>query len=160
MRNLFLTFLLGGIWHGAGWPFIIWGALHGAACAVHLGWSKRGHAMTPILGMMATFLFVNMTWIFFRAPTLAAAIDVLSAMAGFSPGAATVNHFQPMLVPATAMIAIGSFIVWGLPTSQEIAFSRTGVPLTARALFTGAVIAIAILLNNAGAPSPFLYFYF
>lgn len=160
MRNLVVTFLLGGIWHGAGWPFIAWGALHGLACAAHLGWSRRGYAMTPILGMLATFFFVNIAWVFFRAPNLAAAFDVLSAMAGVAPSPIAANHFQPMLLPAMLMLGIGAAIVWAVPTSQAIAFDRRGVPATARAVFVGAVFAIAILLNNAGAPSPFLYFNF
>ena len=160
MRNLVVTFLLGGLWHGAGWPFIIWGALHGAACAVHFAWSKRGYALTPVLGMVATFLFVNVAWVFFRAPSVTAALDVLSAMIGLAPSAVSTNHFQPFLAEAMTMILIGSVIVWGLPNSQEIAFHRGGIPRAARAIFTGVVIATVILLNNAGTPSPFLYFNF
>ena len=53
-----------------------------------------------------------------------------------------------------------SVIVWGLPNSQEIAFHRGGIPRAVRAVFTGVVVAMVILLNNAGTPSPFLYFNF
>ena len=132
----------------------------GAACAVHFAWSKRGYALTPILGMVATFFFVNVAWVFFRAPNVAAALDVLSAMIGFAPSAVPTNHFQPFHAEAMTMLLIGGTIVWGVPNSQEIAFHHGGIPRAARAVFTGAVIATVILLNNAGTPSPFLYFNF
>jgi len=69
-RNLFLTFLLGGLWHGAAWTFIVLGALHGLGCCVHRWWSSAGHRMPKLAGIIVTFLFVNMTWVYFRAPDL------------------------------------------------------------------------------------------
>lgn len=64
--NLFLTFLLGGLWHGAAWTFVLWGALHGTALAVHRLWSRAGLALPRVLGWALTFCFVSMAWVIFR----------------------------------------------------------------------------------------------
>ena len=78
--NLFLTFLLGGIWHGEGWTFVFWGALHGAALAVHRLWQKLGFRMHTLLAWFITFNFINITWVFFRAKEWDDAIKVLHGM--------------------------------------------------------------------------------
>jgi D-alanyl-lipoteichoic acid acyltransferase DltB (MBOAT superfamily) len=78
--NLFTTFLLGGIWHGAGWTFVIWGALHGFALVIHRAWQKVGFKMPSILGWFITFNFINIAWVFFRALNFESAIKVLKAM--------------------------------------------------------------------------------
>ena len=78
--NLFLTFLLGGIWHGAGWTFVLWGALHGGAMMVHRAWQKTGVAMHTLLAWLITFNFINVTWVFFRANSFDDAIRVLHGM--------------------------------------------------------------------------------
>ena len=80
--NLMITFLLGGIWHGAGWTFIFWGFLHGFALIIHRVWSKWAISVPKIVAWLITFLFVNVTWIFFRARDWAAAVKVLRGMAG------------------------------------------------------------------------------
>lgn len=66
--NLFVTFLLGGIWHGAAWNFALWGAMHGVAIGTHRIWQRLGLALPRILGICLTFLFVTLAWIVFRAP--------------------------------------------------------------------------------------------
>ncbi|EWY36705.1 hypothetical protein N825_25630 [Skermanella stibiiresistens SB22] len=86
--NLFLTMLLGGIWHGAGWTFVIWGALHGMFLIVNHAWravrAKLG--MTGEGGVWAaravTFLCVTVAWVFFRATSLDEAFAMLHAMTG------------------------------------------------------------------------------
>lgn len=71
MLNLFVTFLLGGLWHGAAWTFVIWGALHGLALMLHRLWSHVWQRHMPTwLGWMITFTFVNLAWIVFRAPNM------------------------------------------------------------------------------------------
>jgi len=65
--NLFTTFLLGGIWHGAGWPFVLWGILHGGALVIHRFWQKLGFRMNKFLAWFITFNFINITWVFFNA---------------------------------------------------------------------------------------------
>ncbi|MCT7602551.1 MBOAT family O-acyltransferase [Aliarcobacter butzleri] len=78
--NLLATFLIGGLWHGAGWTFIIWGALHGIALAIHRFWQSLGFKLNKILAWFITFNFINITWIFFRAKDWDSAIKVLSSM--------------------------------------------------------------------------------
>ncbi len=78
--NLFATFLLGGIWHGAGWTFVLWGALHGIALMIHRAWQKLGFKMHTILAWLITFNFVNIAWVFFRAKEFEDALKVLRGM--------------------------------------------------------------------------------
>jgi alginate O-acetyltransferase complex protein AlgI len=78
--NLMATFVLGGLWHGAGWMFVIWGALHGAALVVHRIWKELGLSMPDTMAWLLTFSFVNITWVFFRAKTLDDALRVLHGM--------------------------------------------------------------------------------
>jgi hypothetical protein len=90
--NLFVTMLLGGLWHGAGWTFVLWGALHGAYLIVNHAWSavrdRLGHDpnRTTALGRFAarsvTFLAVVVAWVFFRATSLEDALSVIGGMAG------------------------------------------------------------------------------
>jgi len=82
--NLMATFILGGLWHGAGWTFVFWGLLHGLALAIHRAWKNIGFKMNTFLAWFLTFNFINISWIFFRAETWQDAIKVLKAMFGFS----------------------------------------------------------------------------
>lgn len=81
--NLFSTFIIGGLWHGAGWMFVIWGALHGIALIAHRLWEKAGVKLNKWIAWFVTFNFVNITWIFFRAQEWADAKKVLTGMVDF-----------------------------------------------------------------------------
>ncbi len=83
-RNLMATFVIGGIWHGAGWTFVFWGFLHGCAAVVHRIWEKLGIRMHRALAWFLTFNFVNIAWVFFRAKTWDDAIKVLAGMFGMN----------------------------------------------------------------------------
>ena len=78
------TFILGGLWHGAGWTFVFWGLMHGVALAIHRAWSKIGIKLWSWLGWLLTFNFVVIAWVFFRAKEWADAIKVLKGMFGFN----------------------------------------------------------------------------
>ena len=78
--NLMATFLIGGIWHGAGWTFLFWGFLHGIAIVIHRAWSKIGFRLNTLLAWFITFNFINITWVFFRAKEWDDAIKVLKGM--------------------------------------------------------------------------------
>ncbi|MFW9078357.1 MBOAT family O-acyltransferase [Pseudomonas sp. P2757] len=78
--NLMLTFILGGLWHGASWMFIIWGALHGAAIVLHRIWTQFGMTLPDVVGWFITFMFVNVTWVFFRATSVDDAMVILRGM--------------------------------------------------------------------------------
>ena len=78
--NLLLTFILGGLWHGAGWTFIFWGLLHGFGLVIHRLWKNLGYKMNSILGWFITFNFVNFCWVFFKADNWNDAIKILKGM--------------------------------------------------------------------------------
>src|SRR5665213_1633261 len=90
--KLLITMVLGGLWHGAGWTFVVWGALHGAFLIINHGWRAARRVLgiaenaAGIVGRLAawalTFLAVVVAWVFFRAPDLRTAFDMLSGMAG------------------------------------------------------------------------------
>ncbi|HZF69983.1 MBOAT family protein [Sulfuricurvum sp.] len=82
--NLFTVFLVGGIWHGASWMFVIWGALHGIAIVIHRIWKDLGLRMWGWLGWFITFNFVNIAWVFFRSKDWPMAHNVLSGMLGLN----------------------------------------------------------------------------
>ncbi|MDP2253792.1 MAG: MBOAT family protein, partial [Thiobacillus sp.] len=82
LTNLLVTFVLGGLWHGATWMFVLWGGLHGAAMVIHRLWQRVGLRMSPLLAWLLTFNFINLTWVFFRAQTLDDALKVLRGMSG------------------------------------------------------------------------------
>ena len=80
LRNLFIVFMASGIWHGAGWNFVIWGGLHGICILVHRVWKNSGRKMNKLLGWFITINLVNIFWIFFRAETLKGALKILKGM--------------------------------------------------------------------------------
>jgi len=127
--NLFITMLLGGLWHGARWTFVIWGGLHGLFLNINHGW----RAIKPKLDLpfqipafvsnnlswLITFISVIVAWVFFRAPTIQSAFQVLGAMFGFNGfGFAISGEFSKrdlFLFLVSAM-----FIVKLLPNSMDI----------------------------------------
>ena len=91
--NLLITMLLGGLWHGANWTFIVWGVLHGIYLMINHAWlavAARSPALTrfrnsrsgAVFGVILTFLAVVVAWVFFRAPSFAGAFNLLAGMAG------------------------------------------------------------------------------
>ena len=81
--NLLATFILGGLWHGAGWTFVFWGFLHGMALVIHRGRSQFGFKFNKVFAWFITFNFINISWIFFRAKEWDAALKVLGGMFSF-----------------------------------------------------------------------------
>lgn len=90
--NLMITFLVCGIWHGAGWTFIFWGILHGLAMVINRAWTKSGMKLNNFVAWFITFNFINASWVFFRASSWEKAIDVLRSMIGLNG-----FSFVPML---------------------------------------------------------------
>lgn len=132
--NLMATMVLGGLWHGAAWTFIFWGALHGAYLGINQGWRwiKRrfGFNQGPstawgrALARGVTFLAVVVAWVFFRAENFTDALSVLGGMIGLNglvlpaaAGAAT----EKLLVEPAAYVWLGVIlmIVWFAPNTQE-----------------------------------------
>jgi D-alanyl-lipoteichoic acid acyltransferase DltB (MBOAT superfamily) len=81
-RNIMITFLIGGLWHGAGWLFVFWGFLHGSALIINRLWNKLNYKLPYIISWAITFNFINITWIFFRATEWSDAIKILKGMVG------------------------------------------------------------------------------
>ena len=75
--NILIIFLVSGLWHGAGWTFLAWGALHGLAQVAERAWGRRRDRLPRALRWGLTFLFLNIAWVFFRAPDCASALELL-----------------------------------------------------------------------------------
>lgn len=105
MVATFLAMFIAGIWHGAGWTFVVWGALHGGALVVNHLWKKRKLPMPTALGWILTFMFVNISFVFFRAKDMAAGFKVLSGMVG-------VNGILPATMAKFALSDLGRGRFW------------------------------------------------
>jgi hypothetical protein len=153
--------ILGGLWHGANWTFVFWGFLHGFGLAVTRAWqrSKPSDGGPPSLagrafGVFLTFHYVCLAWIFFRAPTFAAATLVLKRIA-------TLTTFHPNLPPVVlALLAIG-LVSHYLPERAFLRIRRGFVELPAPAQ-GGVLFAVAVTLHEAASAQqvPFVYFQF
>jgi alginate O-acetyltransferase complex protein AlgI len=141
--NLLTTMLLGGLWHGAGWTFVIWGGLHGLYLVVHQLWQAArerflGHDLTKpsffsrLLSGLLTFVCVVVAWVFFRATNLDSATNVLKGMVGLN-GLSIPTEWQSLFgagasrsldafggMRQTVWIALLLAIVWLVPNSQEL----------------------------------------
>lgn len=84
MANLFVAMALVGLWHGAGWTFVIWGALHGGYLIVNNAWVALGYRLNYVLARVVTFLAVVIAWVVFRADTVGSAFNLLAGMFGFN----------------------------------------------------------------------------
>lgn len=105
-RNVLITFLIGGLWHGASWMFILWGLLHGAGQAVQNIWKRYGKPLPAWLCWGITFLFINITWVFFRAESLAQASRILRGMAGLSGLGFSGIADYTLIVPAILLLLL------------------------------------------------------
>ncbi|MEQ9671580.1 MBOAT family O-acyltransferase [Coleofasciculus sp. G2-EDA-02] len=82
--NLLITMLLGGLWHGAGWTYVIWGGLHGTYLSINHGWRKLSVPLPKLLAWMVTFISVIMGWVLFRARSLPEALELIQTMVGIN----------------------------------------------------------------------------
>lgn len=169
--NLMTTMLLGGLWHGASLRFIIWGALHGLALAVHKVWlefapfDKDGkgslaRALRSFLGVILTFHFVAFCWIFFRANTFDQAFEVIGNIARLQwrPEAflTVISGYRTVFAVMLAGY-VWHFLPTSVSNSLRSAFDRMPV------LFKALVLALAFWIVAATAssgPQPFIYFQF
>lgn len=172
--NLFLTMLLGGLWHGANWTFVIWGALHGSYLIINHGWSALRErlglpALPAPLALAITLLAVVLAWVPFRADNLSTTLDIWQAMLGLHG-----LHGAPISdVPvdkAFRAIIVGLLVVLLAPNSQTLV---TNLQLRLRdisamhpprigwllpGLLIGALFSFTVM--SLGHVSEFLYFQF
>jgi len=159
-RNLMLTMLLGGLWHGASWNFVIWGGIHGGGLALERRWrSSVGPSRLPrIVQVAATFLIVTLAWVFFRTPTLTEACRYLASMAG--AGAPTTIQamrvgliYQPYYL---AVLIVAACVVWGGRQAWDI--TRTlSVPKVVAAV---GLLWLSLLMLFTQSYNPFIYYIF
>ena len=131
IRNLMLTMLLGGLWHGAGWTFGVWGLYHGVLLAGHAGLARRGWVPSSrMLSVAATFLAVVVGWVFFRAQSLAEAGQLLGAMSGLRAGE---GGNIPLVTPEASLTLLAAAgIIFLAPNTWELRFPRTRLAAAAR----------------------------
>jgi len=146
--NVMITMLLGGLWHGASWTFVVWGGLHGLYLVANHGWRNAGLRMPRVLSVALTFLSVVFAWVVFRSADFGTASSMLAGMAGMNgtslpvsaaplgaaaPGLAktlgvvfegSLRGFEtlPGSAPRLAgFVAAGLAVVWLAPNSQALA---------------------------------------
>jgi D-alanyl-lipoteichoic acid acyltransferase DltB (MBOAT superfamily) len=156
-RNLMITMVLGGLWHGASWNFVVWGALHGGALAVTRMWQRaRGAAtqrglLTQVLATLATFHFVCLAWIFFRAPTFAHSALTLRQLAH---GSWALDHVSGKVMVVIAAAMLLHFVPRDWEARLRETFVRT--PAVVQGLVLAAA-AVALHLAATAKPEPFVY---
>ncbi len=153
--NLMITFILGGIWHGAGWTFIFWGFLHGAALVIHRQFTRLNLRMADWLGVVLTFLYVNVTWVFFRAPSWRSAIDLLRAMVGKGVQTSDVSLVSDYYM-APIWIAAGILLF----TKNTNELGAEFKPDYRRLATLIIVVMLNLLFLNSATNQEFLYFDF
>jgi len=158
-RNLMITMLLGGVWHGAAWTFVFWGFLHGVGLVVEraLGLGRIGGGRPVwrrLLAGVVVFHFVCLAWIFFRAETFGIALDYL---AGFARLDAPVQFATPFVAVLLAVGMAGQFLPPDLPA--RTAARLHPLPPVAVGALAGLALAIIDALSPAGV-APFIYFQF
>jgi len=157
-NNLMATFIIGGIWHGAGWTFVFWGFLHGLALVIHRAWSRLGFKLWTWLAWLITFNFINIAWVFFRAKEWNDAIKVLDGMAGLSSitvGKVT-QHIGDSFKILTWVI-IGFIIVLLLKNSNSFLKKKMNIWLI---VISSLLFSYSVFLSLVSSSQVFLYFNF
>lgn len=170
-RNLFLVFILTGVWHGASWNFVVWGLFHGLFLASeHFGFSQALERIWRPLQHAYLLLVVLFSWVFFRADSLAEALGYCGAMLGLQGWATTMFQYQQVLVDATWFAlplgcilatpvykwAVGRLSAYtGCSPLRELFLRR--VPET---LLLGALLFLCAVDMSANTYNPFIYFRF
>jgi alginate O-acetyltransferase complex protein AlgI len=166
--NLFLTMLIGGLWHGASWTFVLWGALHGIALCIHKLWMKltkhdknyKGTIVGNICSIVVTYLFVSFCWIFFRAENFEIAKNIIFGIAKWQDGIVYVSSWTILGIICVVVSTLFAYIRALLKKTEIDGFYPTvnletvyGMSL----LFVA--IGVCFMLAYTGS-SPFIYFQF
>ncbi|MGO4882450.1 MAG: MBOAT family O-acyltransferase [Bryobacteraceae bacterium] len=155
--NLVITMFLGGLWHGATWPFAVWGLLHGSALAVTRAWQAwRGRRpesgwASRAVRIFCTYQFVCLTWIFFRSPNTTIASDILKRIASLT---FSVQNVSTGVVLVSLLAALGQAVPKDWYERAVGLFGRTPFYVQAAAM---AVAVAAIQLWAGRTTAPFVY---
>lgn len=172
--NLFAVALLSGLWHGASWSFVVWGAMHGAAMVIFHLWKRAGLRLARPLVWLVMFLFINVSWVFFRAPTWDRVGMMFDGLLGRS-GIVLFSQLEPILGPLKSLgiefrplgilkveellawLAV-SFVVALWPHNSNALLDETRPVSSLRIAAIAALTALSVLhLNQL---SEFIYFNF
>lgn len=158
--NLMLVMLLGGLWHGASWNFMIWGGIHGTMLAAERAMGKDSiyRRLPHVARVAVTFVIVLFSWVFFRAADLPSALAYCRSMLGLTvphPGAGLIDGviYQPYYL---GMLLVAGVIAWGAPQTWD--WTRTITP--AKALLIAVLFWLSLLVMTTQAFNPFIYFIF
>jgi D-alanyl-lipoteichoic acid acyltransferase DltB (MBOAT superfamily) len=155
-RNLLLTMLLGGLWHGAAWTFVAWGGIHGLGLAVERATGWRPHTRAQQwLGRVLTFHVVCLGWIFFRADSFSRAGDVIVRL--FDAWGQASPLVTTSVVLAMAVGIVGQYLRPTAVASLVTGFQR--LPVVAQAASVAVALTVINTLGPAGV-APFIYFRF
>ncbi len=157
-RNLMLTMVLGGFWHGANWTFVIWGFWHGLALSIErfIG-IRHGRSLIPFgFSWVSTMVVIMLGWVMFRAPSVDQALDIYKGMIGLNGASVT----APILY-ATQSIELAALAV-GFALATIGPQLRTWTPdvKTLQFTSTAALMVLSTVALSARLHSPFLYFQF
>lgn len=158
--NLMAVMLLGGLWHGASWNFVIWGGIHGGMLGLErrLGEKHPLRRLPTAFGVAVTFVIVCLSWVFFRAKTLGQALSYLGSLFGLAEVSAASDVVAGALHPEyyLAVFAASAVAVFGLPNTWQLT-ERLTLP---RVAFAMAAMVLATLMMWTQTINPFLYFQF
>ena len=149
-----ITMLLGSLWHGAAWTFVIWGALHGTALLIHREWIRLTEGLKWAARAMSwlawpiTIYAVCVAWIFFRAQNLAIAGTILKQFALFHGGGDEHFHRWFLLVIGALVLSIGSILAGGLEN-----FGENGLPQSLQRLTVALLRSSFYLFRRTTRPS-------
>jgi D-alanyl-lipoteichoic acid acyltransferase DltB (MBOAT superfamily) len=155
-RNLMLTMLLGGLWHGAAWTFVIWGGIHGTALSVER-WGRenlKGFRMPALLAWFITFQVVCLAWVFFRSPNLDIAFQMLGQVGASGP--------SPLVTLPMVFLTVAAIAVQALPSDwwQRAETWLVGRPVAAQGVAFGVLLVVADAAVGQQGVAPFIYFQF
>ncbi len=158
LLNTMITFIISGLWHGAGWTFVFWGFIHGLALVLYRLWNKLSFKLPAFFAWFLTFNFVNVAWVFFRAKEWQDAVKVLAAMFGQTEllgfkAYATILAGDQALIILIVLLAI-IFIAWPRNTNY---YSHNFVPSRGKLLVLLFLIAVSMLYMNSITPKGFIY---
>jgi alginate O-acetyltransferase complex protein AlgI len=155
-RNLMLTMLLGGLWHGAAWTFVIWGGIHGAALSIER-WGRenlKGFRMPVWLAWFITFQVVCLAWVFFRSPNLDIAFQMLGRVGASGP--------SPLVTLPMVFLTVAAIAVQALPSGwwQRAETWLVARPVAAQGVGFGVLLVVADAAVGQQGVAPFIYFQF